>query len=292
MIRVAIDKDDLRDLINSHKNEWLENAKAKTDELEADPTKKVTSIWSPIKEVFTILQHSKCIFCEKEMENQSIEQDVEHFRPKNNVKRWKPPQWMIDDEGITSSQPSTASEAGYRLLAYNFLNYAAACKYCNSTRKSDLFPIAGSRMSGSKNPVTMKSEKAYLIYPISDFDDDPEDLIEFFGLSPQAKQESGMGRKRALITIEIFQLDDINGRPFLFKKRAKNIWLLFNSLKMIEEGNAEEQSDGQKVADFMTSPASEHTNCMKCYRQLFQENRAEAEIVAKKALVVWTSSSP
>ncbi len=68
----------------------------------------------------------------------------------------------------------------------------------------------------------MKGEKAYLIYPISDVDeDDPEDLIEFYGLSPQAKLSTGFGRKRALVTIELFQLDDEGQRAYLFKRRAE-----------------------------------------------------------------------
>ena len=293
MIRIEVDRDDLEQLIRDHNPNWLDKAKTKTGDLEDDPALKVTSIWSPIKQVFTDLQHSKCVFCEKEMEDQPIEQDVEHFRPKNNVKRWTVPDWMADEESITVKQPDTGSERGYRLLAYNFLNYAAACKTCNSTRKRDHFPIAGSpRKSGSENPARMKTEKAYLIYPISDIDDDPEELIQFSALSPQAKLNNGFGRKRALVTIDLFQLDDIDERPYLFKKRAKNVWLLHACLKQIDEGNAAEQAEGRLVADFLTSPRSEHTNCLRCFRRLYDNDPVEAKSVAEKALKLWTSGSP
>lgn len=292
MIRIETSADDLKDQINSHNSGWLVKAKKKTDELESDPTKNVTSIWSPIKQVFTKLQNSKCVFCEKLIENQPIEQDVEHFRPKNNVKRWHVPQWMEEDEDVIVNQPSSGSEDGYRLLSYNYLNYAAACKTCNSTRKRDLFPIAGPRKNNSKNPNTMKAEKAYLIFPIGDIDDDPEDLIEFFGLSPQARKSSGFGRKRALVTIELFKLDDFDERPYLFKTRAKNIWLLFKCLRQIDTGNTAEKAEGQIVADFLTSPASEHTNCLRSYRRLYESDLIEAESVMQEAFQLWINSSP
>ena len=292
MIRIEIEREQLKQLIADHKPGWLEDAQEKTTELENDPDLDVTSIWSPIKQVFTDLQHSKCIFCEKEIEDQPIEQDVEHFRPKNNVKRWSVPAWMAEMEGVTVKQPDTGSEPGYRLLAYNFLNYAAACKTCNSTRKRDYFPIGASpRKSGSKNPARMKSEKAYLIYPISDIDDDPEELIEFHGMSPQAKMASGLGRKRALVTIELFQLDNTDERTYLFKRRAEKIWILFKCLKQIDEGNTAERAEGEIVADFLTSPMSEHTNCLRCFRRLYDSDRAEAESVAQKAFQLWTSGS-
>ena len=294
MIRIQVAREDLKQSIEAHVPGWLDNARSKTDDLENDPTLEVTSLWSPVKQVFTDLQTSKCAFCEKKIEDQPIEQDVEHFRPKNNVKRWPVPAWMETDEDVQVSQPSSGSEPGYRLLAYNFLNYAAACKTCNSTRKRDYFPIAGNtRKSDSKNPATMKGEKAYLIYPISDVDEDkPEDLIEFYGLSPRAKLASGFGRKRALVTIELFQLDDEGQRSYLFKRRAELIWILFKCLRQIDSGNATEAAEGKTVADFLTSPSSEHTNCLKCFKVLYANKPLEAETIAQKALVYWTSSSP
>lgn len=293
MIRIDVARDELKQKIADHKPGWLEDAHSKTLAIEDDPALQVTSIWSPIKEVFTKLQYSKCIFCEKEIEDQPIEQDVEHFRPKNNVKRWSVPDWLVDEEDVQVSQPNTGSEPGYRLLAYNFLNYAAACKTCNSTKKRDYFPIAATtRKSNSKNPAQMKSEKAYLIYPVSDLDEDPKDLIEFHGLSPQAKKASGFGRKRALVTIELFQLDDENQRSYLLKKRAEKIWLLFRCLQQIDNGNASERAEGRRVADYLTSPASEHTNCLRCFRRLYGRDFSEAEAIAREALDYWATGSP
>lgn len=292
MIRIDVACDDIKSRIEAHKPGWLADAKSRTDQLAADDSLEVVSIWSPIKEVFTKLQISKCVFCEKELEDQPIEQDVEHFRPKNNVKRWPIPSWLETDENVQLNQPASGSEDGYRLLAYNFLNYAASCKTCNSTRKSDYFPIEGTvRKSNAKNPATLKSEKALLIYPISDLDDDPEDLIEFFGLSPQAKLPSGFGRKRALVTIELFKLDDEGERSHLFKKRAQNIWTLHECFKQMQNGNATERADAMKVANHLTSHRSEHTNCMRCFARLFQADPNEAARIAGLARDYWTSGS-
>ena len=235
------------------------------------------------------LQHSKCIFCEKEIENQPIELDVDHFRPKMRVNRWIAPDWMTTQEGIRVAQPDAGMEPGYRLLAHHYLNYAAACKTCNSTRKRDFFPIAVSpRMSGSKNPARMKSERAYLIYPISDIDEDPEDLIEFEGLSPRAKQSDGFGRKRALVTIELFELE----RESLHKQRAKNIWLLFQCLQLIEGDDPIAQTEGKAVADHMTSEKREHANCLRSFRRLYRRNFAKASSIAADAFRLWTKGSP
>ncbi|PQO28929.1 hypothetical protein [Blastopirellula marina] len=291
MIRIDVSRDNLRDLIENHKAGWIADAQSKTDDLEGDPTLEVKSIWSPIKQVFTDIQYSKCVFCEKKMEDQPIEQDVEHFRPKNNVRRWIVSTTLANDEGVVISQPNSGSEPGYRLLAYNYLNYAAACKTCNSTRKRDHFPIAASpRKSGSKNPATMKSEKAFLIYPISDLDDDPEDLIEFHGLSPQAKKKSGFGRQRALVTIEFFQLDD--ERTFLYSRRAQLIYFLFNALQMADNGNAQQQADGQKMVDHFTSAESEHTNCLRSFARLYSSDFPAAQSIAQNSLSLWATGSP
>jgi len=292
MIRIEISADELGGLINDADSGWLDRAEEKTAELEADPSIKITSIWSSIKKVFTTLQHSKCVFCEKEIEDQPIEQDVEHYRPKNSVRRWIVPQWMEDDEGITVNQPSSGTESGYSLLAYNYLNYAASCKTCNSTRKRNFFPIAGQRTCDSKSPATMNSEKAYLIFPIGDIDENPEGLIEFYGVSPQAKKNSGFGRKRALVTIEIFQLDSVDKRRYLFKARARWIWTLFQCLLQIDNGNSTEKLQAELVADHLTSPASEHTNCLRSFRKLYLSNFDEAKTIADEALILWTSGSP
>ena len=52
------------------------------------------------------------------------------------------------------------------------------------------------------------AEGAFLLYPIGSLDDDPETIIEFYGLSPRPVAATGLKRQRALVTIEFFRLDD------------------------------------------------------------------------------------
>ena len=54
--------------------------------------------------VYIDLQLSKCCFCEKPLEGK-IEQDVEHFRPKAEVKPWKVPRHLANRGTSTVQQP-------------------------------------------------------------------------------------------------------------------------------------------------------------------------------------------
>ena len=208
MIRVSTTTAALLAAIEAHRPGWLSRAEARTEALAAaavDP--EFPSLWSEIKEVYISLQHSKCAYCEKEPEYQPIEHDVEHYRPKRDVVRWVVPR-ALARQGIVVNQPTHGGEPGYPLLAYNPLNYAAACKTCNSILKRTYFPIAGTRNATARDPAGMAGERPFLLYPIGDADDDPEDLIEFAGLSPQARG-TGFRKQRALVTIWLF---DLNGK--------------------------------------------------------------------------------
>src|SRR5262249_1945903 len=136
--------------------------------------------WSDIKPAYIDLQFSKCGFCEKPLEGK-IEQDVEHFRPKGAVVAWPVPKALaaeIEAAGFPVTQPKAGTK-GYKSLAYPPLNYVTACKTCNSIRKKNYFPIAGRRRLGGRDPAALGDEQPYLMYPLSDIDVDPEDLIEF-----------------------------------------------------------------------------------------------------------------
>lgn len=62
-----------------------------------------------------------------------------------------------------------------------------------------------------------------MIYPIGDFDTDPEDLIAFHGASPQAKAPGGIDQHRALVTIAFFKLDDPVEAEVLYDAAADNV---------------------------------------------------------------------
>ena len=195
MTGIKITKEQLEDLIEAHKPGWLKRAHDRTSKIPAPPAKpKFPELWSEIKEVYINLQGGglggKCAYCEKWLEYNVIEHDVEHFRPKGLVTRWMVPPDLESEfarAGIQVKQPKTGDEPGYRYLAYQILNYATACKECNSILKLNLFPIKGTRRSEAKDPTKLKSEGAFLIYPIDDVDTAPEDLIDFSVASPRRR---------------------------------------------------------------------------------------------------------
>jgi hypothetical protein len=210
VIRYPITLAQLESKIEAHKPGWMARSRTKLAGILTKAKHRFPSLWSEIKDVYILHQESKCAFCERRLEglpHGRVEQDVEHFRPKGKVKAWKLPA-ALSSAGIALAQPTAGTaEPGYARLAYHPLNYAMACNPCNSALKRDYFPIAGVRDSNGGDPAGFPAERAFLIYPIGSADDDPETLIEFYGLSPRPKLRAGHGRQRALVTIEFFKLD-------------------------------------------------------------------------------------
>ena len=121
-------------------------------------------------------------------------------------------------------------------MAYHHLNYLTACKNCNSIRKKNYFRIAGKRKRGGRDPADMASEMPYLIYPLSDIDEDPELLIEFVGVYPRPRRGlNGFGQLRARVTIEVFGLDDEDERKDLLIDRIETLETVYLALKGRED---------------------------------------------------------
>lgn len=282
MIRCAVTKAKLDADITATNATWFADAAAVLAGLPAVPASTdFTSLWTKIKQLYIDLQNSKCCFCEKPLEGK-IEQDVEHFRPKTVVKPWRVPA-KLTAEGITVKQPADGSaEDGYSQLAYQPFNYAMSCKTCNSTLKKNLFPIEGTRDSASVDPSTMKTEKALFIYPIGTFDTDPESLIAFDALSPIPRNATGYGRRRAVVTIEVFRLDR---RKDVIKQRAYLLRLLYLELEgKANAASAAKRAEHQKAIEALTCPEAPFTNCMRCFAELHLNDPTRAEQIAKECL--------
>src|SRR4030088_1152429 len=94
MIRYAVTRQQLDQLIEDQSPGWLQKAGERTEQFRqlARYTEK-SSIWSKVKPVYMRLQgDSKCAYCERKLESIDYgkgEQDVEHFRPKKGLKVWK-----------------------------------------------------------------------------------------------------------------------------------------------------------------------------------------------------------
>ena len=294
MIRYPITKAQLEALITAEDPTWLQRAKDRTDSFRAKGFyEESSSIWSEVKPVYMRLQGmGKCAYCEREMERVElgkIEQDVEHFRPKGNVKAWKAPK-KLKDEGVAVTPTPTAGK-GYHLLPYHPFNYAAACKPCNSTLKKDYFPVVGDYDLDAEDPADMASEAHYLLYPISDIDDDPETIIEFHGVSPRPVAATGKKRHRALVTIEFFKLDDPEERKNLYRDRAILIMALFPLLQKTKTGTAAAKAAAKATVDGFLNPQLRHLNCARNFRKLFTEDPAEAEAIYDGAVKLMSTIS-
>ncbi len=138
----------------------------------------------------------------------------------------------------------------------------------------------------------LTKEKPFLICPVGDFDDAPEDLIRFHGVSPQPVALNGYDRERALVTIEFFKLDDEAKRKNLLRERVLIIVALHPQLEKLANGaTGNAKTEAQKLVDGFTGSQSAHTNCARCFRNLFQKNRVEAKAVFDGALKLINSIS-
>jgi hypothetical protein len=294
MIRYPVTKEKLEELIAATKSDWLERAALRTEEFRGKGRyEEKKGIWSEVKMVYMRLQgQGKCAYCEREMESVEfgkVEQDVEHFRPKGRVKAWKAPK-ELREAGIFFAEPPALGK-GYHLLPYHLFNYVAACKPCNSTLKKDYFPIAGEYDLDALDPADLADEKAYLIYPIGDGDEDPENLIEFHGTSPRPVAADGFKRHRALVTIAFFKLDHAGKRKNLYRDRALLIMALLPLLETATNGSAAAMSDAKKALNKFLKPELRHLNCARNFTRLFETNPVEAKAIYDAAVQLLASMS-
>lgn len=285
MIAYRFTQTALRQAIEAEVPGWLARAAERTKQFVAAGRYEETStIWSEVKVVYMRLQgEAKCVYCERKLESEErgkSEQDVEHFRPKSRVRAWRPPPELVQ-QGVQVTDPGPAAP-GYHKLPYHVLNYSAACKPCNSALKSDFFPVAGSHRFDGASPVTLRAEKPLLIYPLGEADADPQRLIRFHGISPQAVAASGHERHRALTTIAFFELDDPVRRKNLVRERALIITALYPQLEVLA-GGAGSKTVARKIVDGFQSAKAAHANCARSFVALHGRNRAEAEAIFELA---------
>ena len=281
MIRYDVTLGELREMVEMYAAGWTARARERTEALRAAGRyAESSSIWSEVKPVFMQLQgDAKCCFCERKFASGAggrHELDLDHFRPKGDVRNWP----SCPQRPIPKGVPLTASPRagnGYHLLAYHLLNYAAACKPCNSEYKKDYFPIAGRYALDGEDPREMDAERPWLLYPIGRLDVDPEDVISFHGILPQSTSADPFSRLRGLVTIAFFGLDDVISRKNLMQERAMVIVLLHTFLVKAETHG--ETETVELVGSFL-APTARHTNCARSFERLFRSDRTEADEVA------------
>ena len=281
MIRYDVGLGRLQTLVDQKKPGWRKRAGNRTKAFrKKGKYEESSSIWSEIKSVYMDVQgKAKCCFCERKFEGDfsQYELDLEHFRPKRRVKTWSCPP-SLAGQGVLLTTPP-AKNNGYYLLSYHLLNYAAACKPCNSGLKKDYYPISGPYKFGGTDPRNMKAELPWLLYPIGRLDVDPEDVLSFYGIFPQSHSADPSLQFRGLATIIFFGLDDVVARKNLMRERAMVVVLLHHWLLKAAEGDP---GVAAQVAR-MVAPTAMHANCARSLKRLFHANRSQARKVADGA---------
>lgn len=258
--------------------------------------KTIDGLWGHIKEVFIRLQHGKCCYCERVLESPEygkIEHDVEHYRPKSRLKNWFTQAVKKDfpDWPPTLGQ-SGAYAKGYHRLAFDPRNYATSCKTCNSTLKSDYFPVAGTPKLDAATPAGAKSEKPFLIFPVGNGDESAERLIQFDGILAQPVHAAAADlfrHWRARVTIRFFRLNRSapeagsapeEGRENLYRDRAEVITALADCLDAIETStNTAVRELRKKKVQRLTAAASPHANCCRSFLRLWTNPATRAKAV-------------
>ncbi|MEW6129067.1 MAG: hypothetical protein AB1757_18660 [Acidobacteriota bacterium] len=269
MIRYKVTKAKLEQLVEAEAAGWLNAAKTKVEKFrQLQKYEEAQGTWSEIKNVYMVLQRGKCAYCERKLEGGElgkIEHDVEHFRPKSKVRAWPTAKIKQDLQLNYSFTTGNKADVGYYLLSYNIRNYATTCKVCNSTCKSDYFPIFGTaRFVDSDNFIQLKTEKPCLLYPIGSLDTDPEKIITFQGILPIPKGNPGSENYlRAQVTIDFFRLAVT--REDLLRERALIIKSLYIAFLNKDNPNPLFRDDAQLTIDLALSETSPHTNCARSF---------------------------
>jgi hypothetical protein len=277
VIRYYISEQELIKRISQEKRSWLTRAKKRTALYRSggyDP--KATDFWGEIKRVYIDLQHGKCGYCETRLQDHVLASkvhEIEHFRPKGRIRAW-PHSGAANARKFLPSWPTgEASDKGYLFLVYHPLNYAIACTRCNSTLKSDCFPILGKRMLRAEHPKRMLRETPLLFYPISCIDpDDPADLISFNGPFAVATYRTGLAYQRAITNIHFFLL---NHQDLILQRcmMLLTLWIALSATPATEDG----LEDQQMCIDICCQPYGEFSACANAFQALFLENHDKAK---------------
>ena len=291
MIRYDITEEDLHRRIDELNPRWRADTAKRTERFrQARRYDETKGVWGRVKAVYMGIQHNKCAYCERKLEGGApgdadfgrIEHDLEHYRPKSSVRRWAAP------DQLSGYRLGGESAKGYYLLAYHPRNYLASCKTCNSTLKSNCFPIAGRRNTRGGDPVRLASEKPLLPYPLGHVDDDPETIISFEGVSPVAVANRGHRRHRAEVTVAFFKLDV---REELLRGRAGVISFMVLALRLSDSQLPADRLLAEQSVNILIANNSPHAACARSFRRLYRSRPVRAMDLARLALAYLNSES-
>ena len=256
MIRIPLDQNELQRLLDSKVPNWGTLTSEKR--------------WNRLKPLFIDAQHNKCAYCEAEIggrlgpagDRDTQTQDVEHFRPKNEIKSWSAPSGWDMKFDI-----ETGPSDGYPWLAYDELNYVASCIPCNRSNKKNFFPIAKIYSDYASQPGVeeLRKEKPFLIFPAATVTDtNPEELISFLGSNPvphPSLTPDNMDYWRAMVTISVLNLEradlDVPRKKLIFQMTRSYVTALRVSSDLAIE-----------VLATCTRPEEPFSSCARSFRSL------------------------
>jgi hypothetical protein len=287
MIRFGVSRAKLEALIDAESADWRARAASRSDKLallgrwsdDFDAAEEKVG-WSEVKIVYRRLQHNKCSYCERELDNDpdlptlgAQEHDLEHFRPKAGTIPWRARK-LYPNQAV-AFRKGMGRRGGYYWLAFELWNWCVSCKRCNSQLKGNRFPISAAGSAGAEHANVADlnvAEMPLLIYPISDIDVDPADLIGFSGMTTHAKVGAGHGHERGKATIKFFLL---NARG-LVKQRA--VWLRLVWPHLCDEAGG--KADAAAVVDrWASSQKLPFAGCIRSFIRLARVDRAAATAV-------------
>lgn len=276
MIRYPVTPALLDAMVDAESANWRTRAAVTTGQLIAAGHFNLKSnYWGEIKPAFMKAQNYKCIFCERALSQKEVgsgEHDLEHYRPKGNLKLWP--------RGARAKQlaynfPTGVAGGGYYWLAYDLANYAASCIPCNRALKSDSFPIASTRGAAHGAVSALDaSEQPFLLYPFGAGADDPADYITFNGVIAVPVAANGHAHLRGRVTIDFFKL---NERGELFAERFQQIeryWA--NARTYTLEQDPARKAAAKRVLDRAVSPAAPHSACIKAFEKVMINDPTQA----------------
>lgn len=201
-----------------------------------------------VRKKLWIMQDKKCCYCER-TRDLNRESDIEHFRPKTEIK------------GIP--------KPGYWWLAYRWSNLLFSCRYCNQVYKKTHFPIASTGIRATSPTHNLNQEMQILIDPCTE---DPEDFISYdwgsaYGILVyvNGKDAAGRGAKTiAILGLDRDKLSDdcVNLLPIL-----KGVVRKMEAGKYL--GNTTIIDDAISDIKFQTSPSMSYLGFRRAYFRAF-----------------------
>ena len=212
MIKINRVPPPINTVLDSQKNRRLENIEASINN-NSFTSKCIYGLWKDktVKNFLYKAQHGKCCYCERKRD--SRESDVEHFRPKSEVK-------------------GCPDHKGYWWLSYEWINLLISCKKCNQDHKNTNFPLEDESKRAFKKTDNLNLENPLLINPL---EEEPDKFIEYDTIEDGAKDKmiKAIGKnERGNKTIE---LTGINSEQVMMERIAKwqHLKLIALSIKKI-----------------------------------------------------------